>query len=364
MNAIPGGPGFTVPALPTRVVFGPGRLAALGEELAAAGRGPALLLCSDSGRDLAHRLAAELPGAVVGVFDQARMHVPRHTVEAARKTAAALGARACVAVGGGSAVGLAKALALEADLPYLAVPTTYSGSEMTPVWGITEGGIKTTGRAERVRPDTVVYDPDLTYSLPPDVSVLSGLNAVAHAAEALYAPDRSPLTDLMAREAARAITDALPAVAARPTATGPRSAALYGAWLSGLCLGLTTMSLHHKLCHALGGSLDLPHAATHAVLLPHTLAFNLAGAPEARAHLAQALGDEDPPALLWRLSRELCVPASLRELGADRAGLATVTEQALAVPYANPRPVDRDSLDTILTAAFDGDAPPPLPRTA
>ncbi|MFJ8107856.1 maleylacetate reductase [Streptomyces sp. NPDC096132] len=364
MNLFPGGHGFTVPALPTRVLFGPGRIAALGDELATSAPGPALLLCSGSGRELARRLTAELPDTVVGVFDQARMHVPRHTVEAARKTAVTVGARVCVAVGGGSAIGLAKALALEAGLPYLAIPTTYSGSEMTPVWGITEGGLKTTGRAERVRPVSVIYDPDLTYSLPPGVSVTSGLNAVAHAAEALYAPDRSPLTDLMAQEAVRAMADALPAIAARPPAVWPREAALYAAWLCGMCLGLTTMSLHHKLCHALGGTLDLPHAATHAVLLPHTLAFNLEGAPEARTLMARALGHDDPPARLWRLNRKLGVPASLRDLGADRADLATVVEQALSVPYANPRPVDRDSLDTILTAAFTGDAPCRLPRTA
>ncbi|WP_329343403.1 maleylacetate reductase [Streptomyces sp. NBC_01352] len=355
---------FAVPALPTRVVFGSGRLASLRDELRAAGLGSALLLCSASGRELARRLAAELPEATVGVFDQARMHVPRHTVEAAGKTAVSLGAEACVAVGGGSAVGLAKALALEAGLPYVAVPTTYSGSEMTAVWGITEAGEKTTGRSERVRPRAVVYDPDLTMSLPAGVSVTSGVNAIAHAAEALYAPDRSPLTDLMAGDGVRAMAAALPRIMERAGDPGARSSALYGAWLGGTCLGLTTMSLHHKLCHVLGGALDLPHASTHAVLLPHTLAFNLAAAPEARELMAQALGDDDPAACVWRLNRRLGVPASLRELGADRAGLVTVIEQALAVPYANPRPVDRDDLDRVLTAAFAGDAPPRLSRTA
>ncbi|MBU6529622.1 maleylacetate reductase [Streptomyces mayonensis] len=357
MNRDVGGGHFTVPAQPTQVVFGAGSLSTLGDELAVSVLSPVLLLCSNSGRELAHRLATELPDTVVGVFDESRMHVPRPTVEAARKTAASLGARACVAVGGGSAIGLAKALALEANLQYIAIPTTYSGSEMTPVWGITEGQTKTTGRAERVRPVSVLYDPDLTHSLPAGVSVTSGLNAIAHAAEALYAPDRSPLTDLMAQEAVRAMAAALPAVVADPTADGPRSAALYAAWLSGTCLGLTTMSLHHKLCHALGGSLDLPHAETHAVLLPHTLAFNLEEAPEARARMGQALGHDDPSTRLWQLNQELEVPASLRELGADPTGLATVREQALSAPYANPRRVSGDSLDRILTAAFNGEPP-------
>ncbi|MEV6164848.1 maleylacetate reductase [Streptomyces sp. NPDC052052] len=348
---------FTVPALATRVLFGHGRLASLGAELRDTGLGPALLLCTDSGRDLAHRLAADLPGATVGVFDQARMHVPRQTVEAARTTATALGAEACIAVGGGSAIGLAKALALEADLPYVAVPTTYSGSEMTAVWGVTEDGTKTTGRSERVRPVAVVYDPGLTVSLPVEVSVTSGLNAIAHAAEALYAPDRSPLTDLMAGEAVGVMAEALLGIAADPTDANSRASALYAAWLCGMCLGLTTMSLHHKLCHALGGSLDLPHAPTHAVLLPHTLAFNLAAAPMARSRLTQALRHEDPPTGLWELNQRLGVPASLRELGADEAGLTAVVEQTLAVPYANPRPVDRDALDAILTPALHGGAP-------
>ncbi|MFJ9381239.1 maleylacetate reductase [Streptomyces sp. NPDC101455] len=351
---------FAVPALPTRVAFGSGRLASLRDELTNTGLGPAVLLCTASGRELAHRVAAELPEATVGVFDQARMHVPRATVEAARKAAASLGAEACIAVGGGSAVGLAKALALEAALPYMAVPTTYSGSEMTAVWGITEAREKTTGRDERVRPRAVVYDPDLTASLSAGVSVTSGVNAIAHAAEALYAPDRSPLTDLMAREAVRAMTAALPGVAERPDAPGARSSALYAAWLCGTCLGMTTMSLHHKLCHVLGGALDLPHAPTHAVLLPHVLAFNLTAAPEARELLAQALDDDDPPAHLWRLNQTLGVPASLRELGADRADLATANVQTLAVPYPNPRPVDRNDLDRLLSAAFAGDAPPGL----
>jgi maleylacetate reductase len=238
---------FTYQALPMRVLFGAGVLSRLPDEVAALGLSRVLVLCSP-----------EQAGT-------------------ARLVADALG----VAVGGGSAVGLGKAIALEHGLPVIAVPTTYAGSEMTPVWGLTENGEKRTGRDQRVLPRSVLYDPELTLSLPAGMSATSGMNAMAHAVEGLYAPDATPIISLMAAEGVRALAAALPRVVTDGADLDARTDAQYGAWLCGAVLAATTMSLHHKLCHTLGGTLDLPHAQTHTVVLPHALAYNAAAAPAA-----------------------------------------------------------------------------------
>jgi maleylacetate reductase len=296
------------------------------------------------------------------VLAEARMHVPVEVARRARDLAAELGADGCVAVGGGSAVGLGKAIALEHDLPVIAVPTTYAGSEMTPVWGLTEGGQKRTGRDVRVLPRSVLYDPELTLTLPAQLSATSGMNAIAHAVEGLYAPDATPIISLMAEEGVRAMAGALPRVVADGADLDARSDAQYGAWLCGAVLAATTMSLHHKLCHTLGGTLDLPHAQTHTVVLPHALAYNQPAAPEAVAALARALGgDPDPARALWELAGRLGAPRSLRELGMAEDDIPRIAELAVANPYANPRPVTRDGIEALLWTAWTG-APPP--RTA
>ena len=215
----------------------------------------------------------------------------------------------------------------------IAVPTTYAGSEMTPVWGLTEAGEKRTGRDVRVLPRGVVYDPELTLTLPTALSVTSGMNAIAHAVEALYAPDATPIVSLMAEEGVRAMAAALPAIAADGRDLAARSEAQYGAWLCGAVLGQTTMALHHKLCHALGGTLDLPHAETHTVVLPHALAFNLPAAPEAAAALSRALGGvPDPARALWELAGRLGAPRSLRELGMTEADIPRIADRVAGAP--------------------------------
>ncbi len=349
---------FTYAALPMRVRFGAGALATLPDDVAAVGLERVLVLCSP-GKEATGRQVADMLGArAAGVLPVARMHVPVQVVDHAAERVAALGADGCVTVGGGSAIGLGKAVALRHDLPVVAVPTTYAGSEMTPIWGITEGGAKLTGRDPRVLPVSVVYDPELTLSLPTDLSVTSGMNAIAHAVEALYAPDASPITSLMAEEGARAMAAALPAAVADGSDLDARAEAQYAAWLCGAALGATTMSLHHKLCHALGGTLNLPHAPTHTVVLPHVLAYNASAAPEAVAALSRALGtDPDPAAAVWDLARRLGAPRSLRELGMARTDIDTIADAAAAAPYANPRPVTRDGVAELLTAAWAGDPP-------
>lgn len=224
-----------------------------------------------------------------------------------------------VAIGGGSTVGLSKALSLRTGLPQIALPTTYAGSEMTPILGETRDGVKTTQRNRDIVPDTVIYDVDLTLGLPARISAASGINAMAHAVEALYAADANPVTSMMAEQALAALAKALPAVHAAPADRDARADALYGAWLCGACLGAVGMSLHHKLCHVLGGTFDLPHAETHAIILPHALAYN-AAAVDAVTIIGRAIGCDDAPAGLFTLGRKLGLPASLQSLGMPGSG--------------------------------------------
>jgi maleylacetate reductase len=234
---------------------------------------------------------------------------------------------------------------------------------MTPVWGLTEAGEKRTGRDVRVLPRSVLYDPDMTLTLPPQMSVSSGMNAIAHAVEGLYAPDATPIVSLMAEEGVRALAGALPGVVADGTNRDARAEAQYGAWLCGAVLAATTMSLHHKLCHTLGGTLDLPHAQTHTVVLPHALAYNQPAAPEAVAALSRALGGTDDPAReLWEQAGRLGAPRSLAELGMKEDDIPRIAELAVANPYANPRPVTRDGVESLLRAAWAGEPPTALGR--
>lgn len=341
-----------------RVVFGVGALGKLPDEVASLGLTRVLVLCGPEQQDTGRMVAKALGTRGAGVLAEARMHVPIEVARRARDLAADLGADGCVAVGGGSAIGLGKAIALEHDLPVIAVPTTYAGSEMTPVWGLTEGGQKRTGRDERVLPRSVVYDPELTLTLPPSLSATSGINAVAHAVEGLYAPDATPIISLMAEEGTRALAAALPGVVADGRDLDARSEAQYGAWLCGAVLAATTMSLHHKLCHTLGGALDLPHAPTHTIVLPHALAYNQPAAPAAVAALSRALGGvPDPARALWDLAGRLGAPRSLRELGMAEADIPRIVEQAVADPYANPRPVTPDGVTALLHDAWSGRPP-------
>jgi maleylacetate reductase len=349
---------FTYQALPMRVLFGVGVLRTLPDEVMRLGVSRVLVLCSAGQADTGKLVAEVLGDRIAGVLAEARMHVPIETAHRAQERAADVGADGCVAVGGGSAIGLGKAIALQHGLPLVAVPTTYAGSEMTPIWGLTEGGAKRTGRDPRVLPRSVIYDPELTLSLPAGMSATSGMNAIAHAVEGLYAPDASPIVSLMAEEGVRALAFALPAVVARTTNLDARAEAQYGGWLCGAVLGATTMSLHHKLCHVLGGALDLPHAQTHTVVLPHVLAYNAPAAPQAVTALSRALGGApDPARELWELGGRLGAPHSLRELGMAERDIARIVDLAVASPYANPRPVTRDAVEALLRAAWMGTPP-------
>ncbi|MEE3850936.1 maleylacetate reductase [Gordonia sp. LSe1-13] len=348
---------FLYEALPMRVRFGDNSLEELPAELGALGASTALVLTTPQQADLGEQVNGLLGRAGAGVYPHAAMHVPVATVTAAREHAARVGADALICAGGGSTTGLGKAIALDSDLPIIAVPTTYAGSEMTPIWGMTEESVKRTGRNLRVLPRSVVYDPTLTVGLPVGISVTSGLNAVAHAVEALYAPDASPVLSLMAAEGVAKMLKALPRIAGDPADATGRSDALYAAWLCGAVLGATTMGLHHKLCHILGGTFDLPHAETHAIVLPYVMAFNLQSSPDALRAMEKATGSDSPATAVRKLERSLDVPPSLAAIGMPEDGIDEVVRQAVDAPYSNPRPVTESDLVGLLEAAFCGSEP-------
>ena len=348
---------FTYNPQPGRIVFGANSLERLPDEVAGAGLSRALVLCTPEQVEHGARVRALLGDAAAGIYDRAVMHVPVETVADAMETVRRLGADCCVAIGGGSTIGLAKAIALESSLPVIAVPTTYAGSEVTPIWGLTRDGIKTTGKDARVLPRIVIYDPLLTMSLPAAITGPSGMNAVAHCVEALYAEDRNPVTSMMAAEGIRAMGQHLPAVVADGGDVAARSGALYGAWLAGAALGTVGMALHHKLCHTLGGSFNLPHAEVHTVILPYATWYNEQAAAPAMARVCAALDAATAPGGLWDLARQVGAPASLAELGMTEAQLDQAADITLRNPYYNPAPVEKAGIRRLLQAALEGGRP-------
>jgi maleylacetate reductase len=348
---------FVYNGLPSRVIFGAGSLDQLGREIERLGATRAIVLSTPQQRADAEALAARLGPRAAGVFADAVMHVPLDTARQAREFARQAGADCAIALGGGSTTGLGKAIALETSLPIIAIPTTYAGSEMTPIYGITDGGVKKTGRDPRVLPKTVIYDPALTTTLPAALSVTSGINAIAHAAEGLYAQDANPIVSLMAEDGIRALGEGLPRVVAKPDDLAARSACLYGAWLCGTVLGSVGMALHHKLCHTLGGTFNLPHAETHTIVLPHVLAYNRDAAPAAMQRIARALHADDAARRVFDLAQDLGAPVALKDIGMKADDLDAALDLALTNPYWNPRPVERAPLRGLLEAAFDGRRP-------
>lgn len=348
---------FNFTSLPSKVIFGYGSLVQVKQEIELLGAKRALVLCTPEQRVLAQQVLDLLGNSAAGIFDRAVMHVPIETAQEARKIASELGADCAVALGGGSTTGLGKAIALVSNLPILAIPTTYAGSEMTPIYGITESGVKKTGRDNRVLPKTVIYDPSLTVSLPIPLSVTSGVNAIAHAAEGLYAHDGNPIMNLLASEGIAAMGRALPGIRRDPSDMDARSDALYGAWLCGTVLGHVGMSLHHKLCHTLGGSFNLPHAETHTIVLPHVLAYNAKHAPESMLAIARALNAIDAPLAVYNLAKSNGAPVALRDIGMQEKDLDHACQLAMQNQYPNPRPLEQVALRQLLQNAFEGEQP-------
>ncbi|MBY5887393.1 maleylacetate reductase [Rhizobium leguminosarum] len=340
-----------------RVIFGSGTLAQLPAEVDRLGLKRVLVLATPPQAEDAENLSALLGARSVGVYSRATMHTPVDVTEDAMRVVADKNVDGLIAVGGGSTTGLAKAIALRTDLPQIVAPTTYAGSEMTPILGETKDGQKVTQSSPKILPEVVIYDVDLTLTLPVGMSGTSGMNAIAHAVEALYAKERNPVVSLMALEAIRALARSLPLIHDDPADRDARADALYGAWLSGICLGSVGMALHHKLCHTLGGSFDLPHAETHTVVLPHALAYTAPAIPEVIEKLRDVLGHHDPAAALFELAGRIGAPRSLREIGMPEHGVEVATERALANPYWNPQPLERDGIRALIARAYAGEAP-------
>lgn len=351
---------FVYTGHPGRVVFGAGVLDKLPDEVAQLGAKRALVLATPEQRASAEDAARRLGDRCAGIFAQAVMHVPIETAHAARAEAQRLGADCCVAIGGGSTTGLGKAIALTSSLPIIAVPTTFAGSEMTAIWGLTEGGVKKTGRDPRVLPRTVLYDPTLLMSLPASIAAPSGMNAIAHCVEALYAVDANPIVSMIAEEGIRALASSLPKVVSSPGDVDARGDALYGAWLAGISLNGVAMAIHHKLCHTLGGTFNLSHADTHTVVLPYATAYNRSAAPEAMDRIRRALGafdSGDAATGLLALSKAIGAKTTLAAIGMPRDGLDHAADLAVQNPYFNPRPIERAAIRDLLERAWSGAAP-------
>lgn len=348
---------FTYTADPVRVIFGRGTLSRVGDEIRRLGKSRALVLTTPQQKAEGASLAGQLGPLAAAVFAEATMHTPVDVTERAMETATLNRADCTVALGGGSTTGLGKAIALRTDLPQIVVPTTYAGSEATAIIGETKDGVKVTQRTLKVLPEVIVYDVDLTMSLPPALTATSGMNAIAHAVEALYAQDANPVTSLMAEEGVRALGRALPRIMEKPSNPDARSDALYGAWLCGTCLNAVGMALHHKLCHTIGGSFDLPHAETHTVVLPHATAYNSEAAPAAMARVAAALGVADAAHGLYDLAKRLGAPVSLAAIGMRETDLDRAADLATKNPYWNPRPIDRAGIRALIGDAFAGRRP-------
>lgn len=348
---------FIYQGLPSKVVFGVGTLSQLAEEVRALDCQRALVLSTPQQAEQAQAVLTELGDLGAGLYDGARMHTPVETTDDAADVMRQRGADCTVALGGGSTIGLGKALSLRFGTPQVAIPTTYAGSEMTPILGETKEGLKTTQRTLKVLPETVIYDVSLTLSLPVGMSGTSGLNAIAHAVEALYAKDQNPIISMLAEQGIAALGRSLPVLQHQARDLDARSDALYGAWLCGICLGSVGMSLHHKLCHTLGGSFDLPHAETHSIVLPHAMAYNSPAVPVAERRIATALNARSAAGGLFDLAQSLSIPDGLKALGMVESDIDTATDIALNNPYWNPQPIERDGIRALIARAWQGSAP-------
>jgi alcohol dehydrogenase class IV len=348
---------FVYNGVPNRVVFGSGTISRLAEEVKRLGLKRPLVLSTPVQKRDAEMIAVQLGENVAGIYTNATMHTPVDVTEAAVAVMTETKADGVIAFGGGSTTGLGKAIALRTDLPQIVLPTTYAGSEMTNILGETYGGQKKTLRSPKVQPEVIIYDVDFTLTLPVGLSATSGMNAIAHAVEGLYAQDRNPIISLMALEGIRALAEGLPVIVERPQDRTARSKALYGAWLCGTVLGSVSMALHHKLCHVLGGTFDLPHAETHTVVLPHATSFNAEAVGDLLAPLNEIFNSAGPGQGLYDFAKRIGAPTALKDLKMPEDGLDKASTLATENPYYNPRPFDRQQIRSLLDDAFHGRRP-------
>ena len=342
-----------------RVLFGVGSRNTVADEVRRLGCSRALILSTPPQSSSALDLAAGLNDMLAGVFSRAAMHTPVEVTEDALRHVQEINADCIVAIGGGSTTGLGKAIAYRTDLPQIVIPTTYAGSEATPILGQTEDGVKTTLTDRKVLPEVILYDPELVATLPVGMTVTSALNAMAHAAEALYARDKSEDSSQLAIDGLTSFVKSLPKVMLDPEDLAASEETQRGAWACGAVLGRVGMALHHKLCHTLGGSFELPHAETHAIILPHAIHYNAQAVPGLLAPVTDLLDGSSPGMALWQFAKSMGAPLALRDLGLQAQDLDRVAEIATRNPYWNPREVTANGIRALLEKAWTGEAPGP-----
>ena len=352
--------GFEYNVLASRVIFGSGSVRKLPAELQRLKVSRSLLLSTPGKCHWTNQLSELIKDAslsVAGIFPHAKAHTPVPVTEEATGLLNAAAADCVVSIGGGSVIGLGKAISIRTGVPHISIPTTYSGSEMTPILGESQDGIKNTRSDPRILPAVVIYDVDFTTTLPPTICGTSGINAIAHAVEALYSQNTNPITSMLALEGIKALAAALPQIVQDPTSQAPRDQALYGAWLCGTVLGSSSMGLHHKLCHVLGGAMSLPHAETHTIVLPHALSYNAPAIPEKMAKLATVLPGSNGDALkgLQLLMAKLPVPRALKDLGMKESDVDKATEIATRNQYPNPRALEPEWIHELIRRAWAGE---------
>jgi maleylacetate reductase len=347
---------------PRRVVFGAGAVERVADEVDGLGLRRILVIAGGSAAEAGARVSSLLGERAAGPFGRVRQHVPEALVIEAVRAAKEEGADGVCSVGGGSATGLAKAVAIELGLAVVAVPTTYAGSEMTPIYGIT-GEHKRTGKDPRAQPRLVVYDPALTVGLPARATASSGLNALAHAVAVLLADGTDPVAALHAEEGVGMLVSSLPAAVCHPHDLEVRGDVLYGAFLAAGALAAGELAgIHHRLCHILGGDLALVHADVHAALLPHTLAYERDRGASGIDRLVRALdvvpaSGVDPAAVLHALAQDIGAPTSLAELGMPEEEIPRVVRRAQSVLGVGDR--DRERVRVLLGDAHAGRPPRP-----
>jgi len=348
---------FNYTTSPSKIIFESGGVQRLEQAASDLGCQRLLVLCTEQQKSSAEEIAATLGDLSAGVHSAAVMHTPVSVTDNAMQLVGECKADGLLSFGGGSTIGLGKAIAYRSGLPQIVIPTTYAGSEVTPILGQTEEGKKTTLRSPEVLPEVVIYDPEMTHSLPIAMSITSGINAIAHAIEALYAENKNPVSTMMAAEGATALIEALPLIAKDQFHKQAREKAFYGSWLCGTVLGNVGMALHHKLCHTLGGTFDLPHAETHTVVLPHAVAYNSREVPELLAPINNALQTSNPGEGLFQFARDLGAPTSLKELGMKEEGIDLAASQAMSNPYWNPRKLEESAIRQLISNAYYGESP-------
>jgi maleylacetate reductase len=348
--------GFIYTAVPARVLFGQGRVVELASELDQLGIKRVMLACTRNGAARYRAIIDALGSRCVGVFAAAQPHCPENVALAALEEFKRSQADAVVTIGGGSTIGLGKVIAARCKVPFVAIPTTLSGSEMTALYGMKIGHEKRTWSDPAARARSVIYDPDLTASLPKHETATTGMNCLAHCVEALYPAQPNPIARLLALDAIRVLDRSLPGVT-EVNDVESRAGALYGGFLGGLLVSMVGIGLHHKICHALGGHFDLPHGETNSVILPHVVAFNAPGMPEIIRDIENALGARDAVAAIFELADRIGAPSSLRELGLHQSDLRPIAEEVVATGVHNPTPITVDNIAALLTSAWAGRRP-------